>query len=70
MKFRVCCYKIEVCQCLFVLCHMLPVTADSSSLEVMIEVVNLNCQSDLVAGLADISDVVHIRSLLVMCKKA
>ena len=47
---------------------MLPVTADSSSLEVMIEVVNLNCQSDLVAGLADISDVVHVGSLLVFYK--
>ena len=48
---------------------MLPMTAGSSSLEVMIEVVNLYRQGDLVAGLTDISDVVHVWSLLVMCKQ-
>ena len=55
---------MNVGQSFLMLGDMLPVSAGPSSLEVVIEVVDLDGQGDLVAGLAYVPDVVHVRSLL------
>ena len=46
-----------------------PMSSSSTSLEVVIKVIGLDSQGNLVAGLADVPDVIHVWSLLIVCEK-